>query len=299
MYADEDAKGNDLVLSVSRDGGQTFAEPVKVNDDTKPASHGMHSLAVDQNGRVFMAWLDERNLTKSPPKVTESMSLMHHEDAEPNSEVYYAASSDGGKTFSENKKLATEVCPCCKTSMLAASDGSLYLSWRQVLPGDFRHIAVSHSTDGGKTFSEGVIVSNDQWRIHACPVSGATLAADKDNKISVAWYSGNEAGQAGVYFTRSADGGRSFDPRQLVSDDATGGTPVLQRTEDGRLLVVFAGTDDVVTAVVPTTTDEVSEIASIADTRLPAAALGNGSLYTAVVRDESGHDSVWLYSLTK
>ena len=56
--------GRDVCLSVSRDNGKTFAAPVKVNDDTAPASHGMHSLAVGANGAIFMAWLDERNVKK-------------------------------------------------------------------------------------------------------------------------------------------------------------------------------------------------------------------------------------------
>ena len=49
-----------LNLSVSRDGGKSFDAPVKVNDDSAPASHGMHSLEISLDGKVFMAWLDER-----------------------------------------------------------------------------------------------------------------------------------------------------------------------------------------------------------------------------------------------
>src|SRR5690349_15799707 len=54
--------GTDLYFSVSQDGGKNFAPAVKVNDDKTPGTHGMHSLAVDQNGRIYVAWLDERNI---------------------------------------------------------------------------------------------------------------------------------------------------------------------------------------------------------------------------------------------
>ena len=54
--------GRDVCLSVSSDGGKSFAAPIKVNDDIKPVSHGMHSLAVGKNGAVYLAWLDERNV---------------------------------------------------------------------------------------------------------------------------------------------------------------------------------------------------------------------------------------------
>ena len=55
-----------LYLSASRDGGQSFGAPVKVNDDARDCMHGMHSLAVGGDGRVYVARLDERNA--APPE---------------------------------------------------------------------------------------------------------------------------------------------------------------------------------------------------------------------------------------
>ena len=94
-----------LNLSVSRNGGKSFDLPVKVNDDSAPAAHGMHSLETGSGGKVFIAWLDERN-TKAA-----DYGAMPHEAAEPNSEVYFAASDDGGKTFSKNLKLVERSLP--------------------------------------------------------------------------------------------------------------------------------------------------------------------------------------------
>ncbi|HUR97204.1 MAG TPA: sialidase family protein, partial [Pyrinomonadaceae bacterium] len=152
--------GIDYVVSGSRDGGQTFGEPTKINDDAAPASHGMHSIAVDAGGTIYAAWLDERNvhkvaehgsmnrpaadgfqIVKIDHKGTES-----EQAPEPNSEVFFAVSADGGKTFSKNQRIASEVCPCCKTAVIA-NEGRVYVSWRQVLDGDHRHIAVASSTD--------------------------------------------------------------------------------------------------------------------------------------------------------
>ena len=117
--------GNDLVLSVSRDSGATFDPPVRVNDDVAPASHGMHSLAVAENGDVVMLWLDERSLVgRTAP------AAAGHEMSEPNAEVFYAISRDDGKTFGTNTKIAGDVCPCCKTTLLAAKDRTIYAAWR-------------------------------------------------------------------------------------------------------------------------------------------------------------------------
>ncbi|HEY0730085.1 MAG TPA: sialidase family protein, partial [Pyrinomonadaceae bacterium] len=139
----DDKKGTDLYLSVSHDQGKTFASPVRVNDDKLIGAHGMHSLAVSNDGKIYAAWLDERNIiTPKPSKHAGG----HH--MESNRELFVTHSTDGGKTFSANRKVAENACPCCKTALAVSADGTLYAGWRQVLPGNFRHIAVASSTDG-------------------------------------------------------------------------------------------------------------------------------------------------------
>ncbi|MBP7416848.1 MAG: sialidase family protein [Pyrinomonadaceae bacterium] len=296
--ADEKAKGNDLVLSASRDGGRTFGDPAKVNDDTKPASHGMHSLAVTEYGWIYVAWLDERNIAVQTHDMEKMGAAMaHHEDTEPNSEVFYSYSTDGGKTFRKNAKIASDVCPCCKTTLLIADKGTIYAAWRQVLKGDHRHIAVARSTamsTGGDTvFSEGVIVSDDNWQINACPVSGAALSAN-GNTLDVVWYTAGAAGQAGMYFARSADGGKTFGPRLLVSNEATSGTPVLLE-QGSKAVAVFADVSGgLLTA--KWEGDPATKISQskIPDANLPASVISNGKVITAFVRNSDGKNAVWI-----
>jgi hypothetical protein len=286
-YQDADAKGNNLVLSVSADGGRTFAPPVKVNDDQRPASHGMHSLAVTADGRVIMAWLDERNVTKSPHDMSKMSETMHHDEPEPNSEVYEAFSTDGGRTFSANRRLASDACPCCKTSMLAAADGNVYVSWRQVLAGDHRHIAVAASRDAGATFDPGVIVSDDNWQLSACPVSGAALASTAKDEVEVAWYTAGAAGPAGLYFSTSRDGGKTFAGRTLIDADARSGMPVLSGTTSifnlqGRIRVARLG--EHASANSPIDIDGAT---------LPVLAASGKTMIVAYTNDVSGQSSVW------
>jgi hypothetical protein len=290
----KDAKGTDLVLSVSNDGGRSFGEPVKINDDSKPASHGMHSLAVDADGQVHVAWLDERNIKAGHAATKTAGAAMHNEAAEPNSEVFYSVSQDGGKTFSTNKKIAVEVCPCCKTSLLAAPDGTIYISWRQVLEGDLRHIAVAHSSDGGESFSEAAIVSDDQWEIHACPVSGAAMASPAPNVLEVLWYTHGNSGPPGLYFAPSMDGGKTFGPRKLLNDDMIGGTPVLLRPQE-MATAVFTDSDGKITK---STWQEANPgeltTSAIAEGSVPCSAYCNGKLLTAFTQNTAGKSEVWL-----
>lgn len=279
---DADAKHtSDIYLSGSRDGGKSFDAPVKVNDDKRPAAHGMHSLAVDAKGRIHLAWLDERNLTKPQSSMKAKGTKAEGHRMESNREVYTAFSVDGGRIFSANKRVATDACPCCKTALAVGPEGRVYLSWRQVLPGDFRHIAVSSSSDEGETFSPGVVVSDDRWSIKGCPVSGASLSVD-EGSLRVVWFSAGERGEPGLYESESRDAGLTFSPRQLVSASHTRGTPVLltgvavwEGDENGQPKVMSA-------QLAPTATAPTNQIV-VAEGQLPAAATSGERLLLAYI----------------
>ena len=295
--AAEEGNPTDIYLSASRDNGRTFALPVKVNDDKVPVSHGMHSLAIDKSGQVYVAWLDERNVKKEPP-TNEEQPKHQHQAKEPNSEVFFAASADGGKTFSANKKLAEEVCPCCKTSLLAADDGNLYASWRQVLPVDFRHIAVASSTDKGNTFSKPTIVSDDQFHIEGCPVSGATLLAD-NNSLKVLWFTAGKAGPPGLYLAESKDGGKTFAPRIMVSEGLPTGTPNLLADGNNKYSVIW-GNDQAKVFLKNAETAKMTDADSkeIMAGELPTATLVGGNVVAGYIKKEEGKRGIWLSVLS-
>lgn len=286
------AHADDLYLSASRDGGRTFAAPVKVNDDEKPAVHGMHSLAVAPDGRVYLAWLDERSVAQPrPSEIAEG----HH--MESNREVYAAYSSDGGKTFSHNLRVATDACPCCKTALAIGPDGRLYVGWRQVLPGDYRHIAVASSTDGGETFSPPVIVSDDRWQIAGCPVSGPALAVAAGGALRVIWYSEGQAGEAGLYWSESADGGHTFTPRRLLSGGPASGTPILLAGGGKTSTAIWGAAGGDAARLMTMTFDGDARPAPntlAANSELPSAAAHEGKLFIAYISKSGGRRAVWL-----
>ncbi len=298
----ETASGTDFYVSVSRDGGKTFQSTAKVNDDTAPASHGMHSLTVDKNGKIYAAWLDERNIKKpahaqnNASSTFEFVKAQHaptpetkpaDEEAEPNSEVFFSVSSDGGKTFSPNKKLSSEVCPCCKTAVLAAPDGKIYVSWRQVVGDNFRHIAVASSADGGDSFSEPVIVSDDRWQIAGCPVSGAPLVSGEDNSVRVAWFSAGAAGAPGVYQAYSTDGGKTFSPRSLVSEGFSPYSPQFVVGEPNVSHIAWANGGKQVFFAESMTPDTVGKpVPAIGSASYFSAANSKGKLFAVYVKND-------------
>jgi hypothetical protein len=305
----EKTSGTNLYLSVSTDGGKSFAAPVKVNDDDAPASHGMHSLATDKTGKIYVAWLDERNI-KMPEHAANEFEIpdgfqyvkAHHtptpevkaskEEAEPNSEIFYAVSKDGAKTFSANKRISSEVCPCCKTSLAAASDGKIYVSWRQVLAGNFRHIAVASSADGGESFSQPSIVSDDRWQIEACPVSGASMASAGNGALKIAWFTAGAAGAPGIYTAESSDGGKSFTARTLINESPTSGSPIFLAREGGGFGVVWEAGGKLFRSKIES--NRIGAAEQIGDGAVPSAAVSKGKIFVGFSRKEGDSRGVWL-----
>jgi len=284
-------KGADLYLSVSHDEGKTFTGTTKVNDDTSPGAHGMHSLAVSKDGKIYAAWLDERNIQQ--PKPSKHAGGHHMES---NRELFVAQSIDGGKTFSSNRKVAENACPCCKTALAVSPDGTIYASWRQVLPGNFRHIAVASSSNG-MDFSAPVIVSDDKWILQGCPVSGPSLSVDAQGTLKVVWYAAGEGDAPGLYLAETSDRGRTFSPRTLLMQEAVKGTPALA-SENNRSIAIWQGTG----AQQPETKMRELGGAGVAvsvaaNAELPSGALCKDKLFVAYVTKVGEKRSVWLAKL--
>ncbi|HEX8772556.1 MAG TPA: sialidase family protein [Pyrinomonadaceae bacterium] len=286
---------NNLYLSASRDGGHTFEPPVKVNDDEKPGGHGMHSLAVSKDGRVYLAWLDERNL--APPVVVQASGGNQKpvEHTEQNSEVFTAFSADGGHTFSANRRVASQACPCCKTSLAVAADGSTYIGWRQVLPGEYRHIAVSSSTDRGETYSQPVIVSDDQWVFAACPVSGPTLSVTTEGVLRVMWYTAGERGTPGLYWATSSDGGRTFSESRLFAGGQAYGPPLLLANGPGDF-VVWGNNEGGASRVMASTLAAGGKDSPplLPDAELPSAAMSGNQLFISYIVNAGDRRTIWV-----
>ncbi len=177
------------VRSTGRDDAWT--SPITVSDDGDFGSHNFHALSVAPDGRVIVSWLDGR----------------HGQSA-----AYVAVSSDSGRTFAANVRAdTTAACPCCRTAVAAATDGTLYMAWRSILPGGIRDIVMARSQDAGATWSEPVPVHADNWQFDGCPHAGPSVRVDAEGRVHVAWWTGRE-GAAGVQYAISTDQARTFGP---------------------------------------------------------------------------------------
>jgi hypothetical protein len=191
-------KGN-IRFARSTDGGKAFTSAITINSDgnAKPAGHAFQSIAVDVQGRIYVAWIDERNKKSS----------------DRGAEIWLAESSDDGRSFSRDRRVLGDVCECCRTSLQTNPNGVIYLTYRTVPRNGpmYRDIVLARSRDGGRNF-EQTVVSHDNWEVNGCPVAGPGFSVDGSGHVTVIWFIGGE--KPGLYYATSMDAGVSFSPRQ-------------------------------------------------------------------------------------
>ncbi len=84
----------DLNFIRSRDGGNTFTSPKKINDDNSFIDwQWFGTMGVAPNGRIDLLWLDTRSTGANIQSKTHS-------------ELFYSYSYDGGLTFSKNQAIS-------------------------------------------------------------------------------------------------------------------------------------------------------------------------------------------------
>jgi BNR repeat protein len=229
--------------ALSTDGGRTFAAPSTITPPGATGARGWESAAIAADGTLHAAWLDGRPPAPPPvaPRASATQtSTAHVETAQPKSghhhagamkqNIYHAMWKPGEPPV--EVAVAEDVCFCCKTALLTRGS-DVYVAWRHLFPGGVRDIAIARSADGGRTFSAPARVSEDDWKIDACPDDGPAMAIDADGAIRVVWPTlvQDAAGaRMGIFQAVSRDGGKTFAPRERM--DAGDAAPAHPRVTD-------------------------------------------------------------------
>ncbi|ALN55445.1 BNR repeat [Lysobacter enzymogenes] len=206
----------DVVLSRSGDGGATWSEPAKVNDDGTATEHGFVSLWPDGADGIGVAWLDGRRTGGGEGH--EGGAHAGHRGAM----TLRAASFDARSQRSLDSELDPMTCDCCQTDAAPTARGPL-LVYRDRDAQEIRDIAATRREAGGWTAPRHVHA--DRWTMPACPVNGPSVAARGDDAI-VAWYTA-VGGESKVQAARSGDAGTTFGAPVVLDR----GEPVQGRVE--------------------------------------------------------------------
>jgi len=296
VWTAKGANGTRLLQSRSTDGGKTFAKSTVVPGSDAAGNRGWENTTVDRRGRVFVVWLDHRELARQDGEVAAG----HHDHAA------HAAAAGGAKpdgvAMAQRSKLfigsldgehapraiTGGVCYCCKTALASGGDGAIYSAWRHVYPGNIRDIAFTMSRDGGATFRAPVRVSEDRWQLEGCPDDGPAMAIDSANRVHIVWPTlvsdgGDET--IALFYATSSDGA-SFTPRQRIPASGMPHHPQIAIASDGSPVVAW---------------DEAANgrrTAAIARRASPSAAFGRevlaaGAVYPVIVPVGDAIAAVW------
>lgn len=193
---------DEVRFAYSVDHGKTFSRPVTINDDGIEASHRYNSMIVDNTGDVTITWLDKR----------DAVNADNNKEDYTGTAIYYARSSDHGKTFHANKKIADHSCECCRVTTQLDPEGHVVVLWRHIFDGDIRDHAIAKlGTNHSTTTAHITRVTFDEWNIDACPHHGPHMDIDASDNIHLVWFNGKE-GQAGLHYARyERDDGKLHD----------------------------------------------------------------------------------------
>ena len=198
-------------FSLSRDAGRTFEAPRTINDDGLMIAHAFDTLMVGPDGKVTLIWLDKRESVARTAKGEKFIG----------SSVFYAVSSDEGRSFGANRKLADNACDCCRLALALDQQGVPVTMWRHVFGKNTRDFAFAR-LDGKNTISR---VAEDDWALDACPHRGGALAVDEQGEVHAAWFTQGRQRQGLFYRRLGANGVARSEPMGFGERGAQAGHP--------------------------------------------------------------------------
>ncbi|NOZ05028.1 MAG: exo-alpha-sialidase [Chloroflexi bacterium] len=200
VWRDSRTGSPDIYGAVSNNRGGTWGTNFRLNDDGGVASQYRPVLAIDGGSGLHVAWQDFR------------------EDGtgQPDADIYYAHSTDGGLTWSADVKVSDDGDSNASQSevSLAVSGTNAYLAWRDTRGGDGNIYFASSAN--GVTWSANRRVNDDSFVVDQ---GHPSLAADALGHLYLAWQDRRQ-GHYDIYFATSTNGGATWSANTRVNQDS-------------------------------------------------------------------------------
>ena len=201
-------------ISTSSDNGKTFTTPRSISSD--PTSQRFPTLSINQHGRIFVAWIDKREVaaaTKAGIKRSGASVAM-------------AWSDDAGQTFRDERLVRDQSCECCRIGLTVTAAGDPAILYRAIFEGGVRDHA---SQVLSLSLAQGPVrrVAVDDWKTDSCPHHGPSLAVSANGTMHAAWFTQGEA-RSGIFYAQSKDWGEHYSqPRAIGNPEHQPGRPYL------------------------------------------------------------------------
>ena len=269
-------QSNYLYVARSTDGAATFGDPVQVSE-SQPAMVlpvERPAIAATATGQVMVAWSSPELQGRiwqafsadggqsfsdaaaiSVDSATETIlpRMILDGDQNPlvawlaNGSLQLARSTDGGTSYGATQLLDEQTCECCHPQPLILGE-QIYVAYRNLESTadgtNIRDIYLLRSLDGGQSFAPEIRVSDANWFVNACPVSGPALVGSGD-RLYVGWMDGRHDAQGNfsqtdIWLATSTDGGQTFSANWRVNpQNGYHNLPELALDEAGRLHITW------------------------------------------------------------
>jgi len=152
-------------------------------------------------------------LSERPAVAVDSAGNLHlvwHDNTSGNAEIYYKKSTNGGATWSTNKRLTLTSGDSKNPAIAVDSSDRLHIFWGDYTPGNYE-IYYRSSANGGVSWSAAKKLTSTAFDSY-----GPAITADSSGILHLVW-SDDTPGNAEIYYGRSTDGGITWSkPRRLI-----------------------------------------------------------------------------------
>jgi hypothetical protein len=187
VWQDNTPGNYEIYYRKSADGGATWGTAKRLTWTS--GSSGRPGVAVSSSGHIHLVWQDD-----TPGKA----------------EIYYKKSSDGGTTWTANKRLTWTSGHSNYPSVVVDGSGNPHVVWQDETPGN-NEVYYRKSADGGSTWAASQRLT---WN------SGSSqepwIAVDTSGHLGLVW-TDNTPGNFEVYHRESTNGGATWTASQKLS----------------------------------------------------------------------------------
>ncbi|HEY7506092.1 MAG TPA: sialidase family protein, partial [Nitrososphaera sp.] len=188
---------NDIFVSSSDNGGNSFSEPINVSNTTDGSSSSPQIAVSGED--IYVVWQDTSSA---------------------NNEILFATSNNGGSSFTEPVNISNTTAGVSVLPQIAVSpSGTIFVVWQDTSPSS--DIFIASSGNGGANFTSPINVSNTDEGGSFSP-----RVAVNDDAVFVVWLDSNP-GNTDIFFGASRDGGSSFNVTNISENDGVSVTPSL------------------------------------------------------------------------
>lgn len=206
-----DTKNQTIDIATSSDGGKSWSDPIKVNDDV-PDAHGLVGAypAIDNNtGTIYVAWHDF-----AKDKILVDKNMKGGVPTSWGKDVTVVSTHFGGDRIGEDIGCVDGRLQGPNHVLKVGSSGNLYLVYPDKVTGRGLDVLFTKSTDGGIHWSAPITLSKDT---STADQFQPTLSVEPNgmggDKVTVSFYDRRDDPNnclAHVYATQSTDNGKNW-----------------------------------------------------------------------------------------